>query len=107
MLMLVIVKWLGATGVGLVSLDQSLHLSGVQRKHLGDRLVLVLVKVVDLGEASGLVSSVVNVHQKSAWSFWDNLVRLAFEERHEFFLFCLRVVGCLAPERTFLALDHV
>lgn len=90
-----------------MSLDQSLHLSGVERDHLGDRLVLVLVEVVDLGEAGGLVTAVVNVHKKSSGSLGDNLVRLAFEERHEFFLFCLRVVGGLALERTFLALDHV
>ena len=88
-------------------LHQSLHLSGVQRDHLGDRLVLVLIKVVDLGEAGGLVSAVVDVHQKSAWSFWDNLVRLALKEGDKLFLLGFRVVGGLALERTFLALDHV
>ena len=88
-------------------LHQSLHLSGVQRDHLGDRLVLVLVKVVDLGEAGGFVSAVVNVHKKSSGSLGDNLVRLALKEGDKLFLLGFRVVGGLALERTFLALDHV
>ena len=72
-----------------------------------DRLVLVLVKVVDLGEAGGLVSAVVDVHKKSSGSLGDNLVRLALKEGDKLFLLGFRVVGGLALERTFLAFDHV